>query len=321
MNETAIIVIGALNTDIIASELATFPRPNDPVYGGKLVIGPGGKSGNIASMAGKLSSQNAVAIISRTVKDPYGLWQKPIDGLQSAGVNTDFVKIMSGSETSEMPSVALVAVDKSGNNMCFILPGISEQFSEADVDAATPLFEAASKNHGIFALSLECPAATARHAIKKAVEMGIRVALDPGGVVEGADITDLLGEKPYIFKPNEFEAQAVTGIKITDMESAKQAAVKLKALGAQNVLITHGEKGAYLFGEDEEAHIPAPALDAGPIRDATGCGDQTMATLCVFLKAGKSLSEASEAAILAGTLQFHKLGIQPVSKEEIEARL
>ena len=34
---------------------------------------------------------------------------------------------------------------------------------------------------------------------------------------------------------------------------------------------------------------------------------------------GKPVEEAAKVAVLAGTLQFHKLGIQPVTKDELEA--
>jgi ribokinase len=321
MQNTNLIVIGALNTDIICKGLDQFPRPNDPVYGGKLIIGPGGKPGNIASMAGRLAPPGSVAIVSKTVEDVYGLWQQPVLGLQKAGVNTDFVTILKSSETPHYPSVALVAVDKQGNNMCFIVPGISQEFSEEDIDKASPLFEAVARNKGIFALTLECPLSTARYAIAKAKALGIKIALDPGGLVEGMDITDLIQEQPYILKPNEFEAKMITGLTITDFATAQQAAEKLKQLGAQNILITHGERGAYLFGDGESLHIPTPSVEADATKDATGCGDQSMATLCVYLQAGISFKKAAEAAVLAGTMQFHRVGIQPISKEELDAQL
>jgi ribokinase len=321
MDDISLIVIGALNTDIICDGLDQFPRPNDPVYGGNLVIGPGGKPGNIASMAGWLAPAGTVAIISKTVQDVHGLWQHPVTGLKKAGVNTEFVTVLKNTETTRQPSVALVAVDKQGNNMCFVMPGISQDFNEEDIDKATHLFEAVAKNKGILALTLECPLLTTRHAIAKAKALGIRVALDPGGVVEGVDITDLIHEQPYILKPNEFEAKIITGITVTDFETAKQAAGKLKQLGAQNVLITHGEQGAYLFGDDTPMHIPIPDIQADDPKDVTGCGDQSMATLCINLLANKSLKEAAEAAVVAGTLQYHRLGIQPITKEELDAQL
>jgi ribokinase len=316
MDSTSLIVIGMLNTDIFA-HVSHFPRPNDPVYGGRLQIGPGGKPGNIARMAGLLMPANSVAMIGRTVKDSYNLWKEPVDGLEAAGVNTDYIKILDDAQTDKLPSVALGGVDKDGNNLFFVLPGVSEDFSIEDIDDARPIFESAANNSGFLALTLECPLVTTIRAVDIAGELGIKVAFDPGGITEDTDITKILKANPYIVKPNEFEAEHITGIKVTDFNSASEAADRLKELGAQNVLITHGENGAYLFGGEASEHIPIPDVEGGEQRDATGCGDQALATLCAHLQAGKTLQVAAKAAVLAGTLQFYKAGCQPLTREEL----
>jgi ribokinase len=131
------------------------------------------------------------------------------------------------------------------------------------------------------------------------------------------EIVDLI-QGVYLVKPNEHEAKMLTGVEVIDYASARVAAHRLQELGAQNVLITHGEHGAYLFMESGESHIPIPQVSAGSDRDATGCGDQAMATLCAYLQMGRSLEKAAEVAVLAGTLQFYKSGIQPITQAEIE---
>jgi bifunctional ADP-heptose synthase (sugar kinase/adenylyltransferase) len=52
-------------------------------------------------------------------------------------------------------------------------------------------------------------------------------------------------------------------------------------------------------------------------QDETGCGDQVMAALCAFLSGGEDLQSAAAKAILAGTLQFYRTGIQPITLEDI----
>jgi sugar/nucleoside kinase (ribokinase family) len=59
----------------------------------------------------------------------------------------------------------------------------------------------------------------------------------------------------------------------------------------------------------------------GEVCDETGCGDQTTATLCALLSQGPDMARAVRTAILAGTLQFHRRGIQPVTREELDAYL
>ncbi|MEK7599506.1 MAG: PfkB family carbohydrate kinase [Patescibacteria group bacterium] len=321
MDQTSLIVIGAVNTDLIASGISGFPKPNQLARGEHFKIGPGGKSRNIAAMAGYLMPEGSVAMIARTAEDSFGLWKPPMDDLAKARVNTDYIRVMKASETDKFPSIALLGVDADGNNQCFMIMGASDDFSTQDIDDAAPLFDAAKQNQGIFALSLECPLDTARHAIDKAHSLGLRTILDPGGIIDTMDISDLLRQGVYLIKPNEHEAELITGMVVNDFDSARVAADKLKQEGAKNVLITNGENGAYLFTEQEELHIPIPQVADGGEKDATGCGDQTMAVLCAYLQEGKSLVEAAKIAVLAGTLQFYKAGIQPITKQELEAQL
>jgi ribokinase len=170
----------------------------------------------------------------------------------------------------------------------------------------------------MLAMSMECPLATAKHAILRAASRGMSIALDPGGMESGAQVKALLNEKILIFKPNEHEAQMVTGIAVKDFNSAKRAAQKILKTGVQSVLITVGKAGAYLFNNSLAEQIPIPKLKLAKTKDETGCGDQTMAALCVFLQAGDDILSAATKAVLAGTLQFHRTGIQPVTKTEFK---
>ena len=148
--------------------------------------------------------------------------------------------------------------------------------------------------------------------------MGIKVFFDPGGIMEGNDYSGLLEQKIHLIKPNEHEAQILTGVHITDFESAREAAKIMLGWGIENVVITHGVKGSYVFNNESEANIPIPHLEQPERCDATGCGDQTMAVLCAEMVKGKGVIDATKTAVLAGTLQFFKIGIQPLKREEVE---
>jgi ribokinase len=311
------IVIGSLNTDLVAVGIKQFPKPGEHVYGKELLIGPGGKSRNIADMLANLAPKNSVAMVGRTVKDPYGLWRQPMDALAKVGVNTDYVNVLEYETANKLPGIALIPVDQKGNNQIFVLPGVSDDFSVADIDAATALFSEVATNNGTLVLTLECPLDTATYAVKQANKHGLKVMFDPGGIEADNDLSELIAAGIYLIKPNEHEAKMLTGITVTDFETARQAAAKLQEQGVANVLITAGVNGAYLFSSDTQVHIPIPAVNTGEEKDETGCGDQTMAALCALLQDGKPIKEAAELAILAGTLQFHRTGIKPVSKSDL----
>lgn len=311
------IVIGSLNTDLVATGLTRFPKPGEHVYGKQLLIGPGGKSRNIAEMMGNLAEPNTVAMIGITVKDQYGLWKPPLDALSKVHVSTDHVTILDQKDPNQLPGIAIIAVDQSGNNQIVALPGVTNDFSVSDIDRAASLFQEVAQENGYLISTLECPPETALYAIRKAKGLGIKVLLDPGGILENSDSSDLLKSGLYLLKPNEHEAKILTGLDVTNFDSAEQAARKLQAYGIENVMITHGEHGAYLFTPDSKLHVPIPTIPTTDEIDATGCGDQTMATLCSELQSGKSLEEAAKLAVLAGTLQFHRHGIKPVTRGKL----
>lgn len=312
------IVIGSLNTDLVATGIKQFPKPGEHVYGKELLIGPGGKSRNIADMLAQLSPSGSITMVGRTVKDHYGLWKAPIDALHSVGVNTDYVSILDFADTQKLPGIALIPVDEQGNNQIFVLPGISNDFSTSDIDNATSLFEQVGKNNGVLVLTLECPLPTAIYAVRLTNKHGLKVLFDPGGIENDSDLDELIEAGIYLIKPNEHEAKILTDIDVIDFESAKRAAARLHEQGIENVLITAGVNGAYLFTKDTDKYIPIPEITSpGNEKDETGCGDQTMAALCAFIQQGKSLTEATQLAVLAGTLQFHRTGIKPVELSEL----
>lgn len=312
------IVIGGLHTDIIASGVDKILASGEYTHGKELQIGPGGKSRNIAQMIAALSKKQTVAMIGKTSQDPFQLWKPPIQALQKAGVNIDFVQQLPFEKIKQFPAIALIPVDKKGNNQIYVLSGINNYFLPEDVDRAEVLFETAHKNSGVLILTLEQPLATAIHAVKKAKQYSLKVLFDLGGIEENLDNKELLQQEMFLIKPNEHEAKILTGVTVTGFETAKKAAYKLLNNGISNVFITHGKKGGYLFNKNLGKHIMIPTIKIGSIKDETGCGDQTMAAIAFALQEGKDIVQAAKIGILAGTLQFYKSGIKPVTKKELE---
>lgn len=317
-SDVGLIVIGGLNTDITALGVQKLLSPGELTRSGRLLIGPGGKSCNLARMAAPLVAPHEVFMIARTSRDPHGLWRVPLQALRDAGVNTDFVKAVDFEEAGQYPGVALIPVNKEGENQIYCLPGINDSFLPRDIENAASLFEATGAA-GMLALTLEMPLDTAVHAVRKAVSSGMRVVLDPGGMDAASDYLELLGLDLFLLAPNEHEAGMLTGIDVEDMDSARAAARRLMDHGITNIVLTHGGKGAYVFTREEEAHIPARQIHEVDVADATGCGDQVTAVLCAEILKGKSVMKASELAVRAGTLQYHRPGIRPLTREELEA--
>jgi ribokinase len=317
MSDHLVIVPGGLNTDILALGVDRILGEGELTLGGELQIGPGGKARNMAQMAAVHLGPGKVAMIGRSSADPFGLWKIPIDSLKNSGVDTTCVQVSDFNDCGgKFPGIALIPVDKQGKNQIYVLPGVNRDFSSRDIEEAELLFENSSQKK-ILVMALEIPLDVVEYCIEKAARNKIRVILDPGGITESID--GLLTPKIFLLKPNEFEAEIITGIKINDFESAGRAAQIILSRGVQNVFITHGSKGGYLFGENMEISLPVSQRISGQIRDETGCGDQVTATVAACLATGRDLLDAARLSIIAGTLQFYKAGIQPINKRELES--
>jgi ribokinase len=315
MAKPLVIVPGGMNTDIVGLGVERLLSAGELTLGGQLRIGPGGKARNMAQMAAAYLGPGTVAMIGRTSMDPFGFWRVPMQALESAGVDVTHIKALDFEEAGcRYPGIALIPVDGKGRNQIYVLPGVNADFGAEDVDGAEALFLAENRAL-ILLLAMEIPLSTVGHCLDKAKALDIPSILDPGGMC-GA-VEGLLDERISLLKPNEHEAAILTGYPIEDFVSAGVAADSLLGRGVQNVLITHGARGAYFFSPSSRFHVPVPKVPASRVRDETGCGDQVSALLAACLAEGLDIEEAVRLSVLGGTLQFHRAGIQPVTHEEL----
>lgn len=104
--------------------------------------------------------------------------------------------------------------------------------------------------------------------------------------------------KLIALKPNELEAEELTGIAITDADSLHRAAQHLLAAGLQQVYISLGVNGIYAENRaGERCHVPCPKVD---VINATGGGDAMVAAIAACMCRGDSLTETAKTAIAAG---------------------
>jgi ribokinase len=107
--------------------------------------------------------------------------------------------------------------------------------------------------------------------------------------------------------PNETEAEAITGVTITDTPSAERAAVLIQDRGVKNVIITLGETGAFVKSENYTGLIPG--VKVNPV-DTTAAGDVFNGALSVAISEGKSLYDAVIFANKAASISVTRMGAQ-----------
>ena len=143
---------------------------------------------------------------------------------------------------------------------------------------------------------------------------GIPVVVDP----KGTDYARYGGVT--ILTPNRKEAEAATGIAITDDDSLCRVADRLlEQADLKALLITRSEQGMSLFPADgEPAHIPTVARE---VFDVTGAGDTVLAMLGLALAGGWSFVEAARLANIAAGIAVAKVGTSTVAPAEIIAEV
>jgi len=286
-----IIVVGSSNTDMVI-KADKLPLPGETVLGGKFFMNPGGKGANQAVTAARLSGD--VTFVTKIGDDIFG--HQALQHFQREKIVTEYITI-----DAEHPSgVALINVDGKGENCIAVAPGSNSQLKPTDVETALEMAD----REAITLLQLEIPLPTVEYAIRKSYEKGFKVLLNPA---PAQALPSSLFSLLYLITPNETEAELLTGIRVIDTATARQAAVKLQALGVPNVVITLGARGAYLHTESISGLMPPPPVTA---IDTTAAGDCFNGALAVALAENRCLEEAVAFACKVASVSVTRLGAQ-----------
>ena len=301
MRRPKITVIGSSNTDLVV-KAPKLPGPGETVLGREFTIAPGGKGGNQAVAIARLGGD--VTLVTKLGMDTFG--DQRLEAFKQDGMSTDFVF-----RDQDVPSgVALIFVDDDGENMIVVDQGANARLSPDDVDKARSAIVSAD----MVVLQLETTMEAVEHAVDTAVDSDVPVLLDPA---PGRKLEISLIEKIYCIKPNETEAEILTGIEVTDDDTARKAGERLLEFGAENAIITLGKRGAMLVTAAESSLVPGFEVDAV---DATAAGDAFTGGLAYALASGSELKESVEFANAVAALAVTRMGAQPSmpTREELE---
>jgi len=194
--------------------------------------------------------------------------------------------------------VAPIFIDTSGQNSILVVKGANDHLSPEDVEAAAGVIESA----GVLILQFEIPLATVYHALDLAHRCGVRTIVNPAP----AAATDLsrLFKTDYLI-PNETEAEALTGIAICDLETARTSAARLVNSGFNRVIITLGDNGALFASKTETYHLAA--FPVHPV-DTSGAGDAFIGSFAFGISNGLTDREAIAGANIYAALSTTKSG-------------
>ena len=298
-------VLGSLNVDTIL-RIPRLLQPGETLKMDDIGVAGGGKGANQAISAAR--SKSHVTFIGGVGNDVQG--EMMLKLLKEDGININNV-----AKLNEGTGQAFILLQESGENSIVIYGGANQAIKTTVIQNAMNDI----KDSDFLVAQFETPLEVTNEAFKLARELNVKTILNPA---PATDILDELKKNIDLIIPNETEAELLTGIKVVDEDTCRQAADKLIDQGINNVIITLGKQGAYYKTKDGVCEL-VPAFKVKAI-DTTAAGDTFIGALVSKLDTSFSnLREAIIYASKASSLAVQRLGAIPSIpyKDDVEKQL
>ncbi|EJL6399421.1 ribokinase [Vibrio navarrensis] len=299
-----LVVLGSVNADHVL-QVPSFPRPGETLHGRNYQVIPGGKGANQAVAAARLGADTG--FIACVGDDAFGINIR--ESFKMDGINTVGVKMQPNCPTG----IAMIQVADSGENSICISAEANAKLSAQAIESDLDRIRAAR----FLLMQLETPICGIERAASVAKAAKTNVILNPA---PARMLSDELLACVAMITPNETEAELLTGITVTDDESAQLAANKLHAKGVEMVLITLGAKGVWLSENGRGQLISGFKVDAV---DTTAAGDTFNGALVTGLLEDMPLESAIKFAHAAAAISVTRFGAQTSipTRKEVDAFL
>ena len=300
----SILVLGGINMGLLTKS-SRLPMPGETLRGERFYSSPGGKGATQAVAAARLGAN--VKMVGRVGNDLFG--PALIDALRNDNIDVSGIAV----DPDHASGVGVIILDADGQNHVLATYGANLLCDDEQLRST----EARLHYVDTLVLQMEIPFEVSTKAARAAKRRGIRVILDP------APAADIPPEAyPYldVVCPNQTEAEFHTGIAVTDVQSARAAAVALLGRGVSVAIVKMGELGTYFASSEGGGFLPPFPVD---VVDTTSAGDAFHGALAVALSEGKSLEDAVRFGAAAGALAVTRHGVQdsmPI-RAEVEALL
>jgi ribokinase len=290
-----IVVVGSVNLDLVCTA-ERIPVPGETLTGANFQTFYGGKGANQAVAVGRLGYP--VSMVAKVGDDEFG--PRLRNGLRAAGVNVRAVGTAKGTASG----VALISVDRKGQNSIIVVPGANGRLLPRDLEKALPVLRSA----GMILAQLEVPMETVEYLCGAAQRLKVPLMLDPA---PARPIPLRMLRQVTYLTPNESETCTLcdAGGRDLNLSTAAEFAQILRSQGAANVIIKMGGSGAYVSGANGFARrVPAFKVKAV---DSTAAGDAFNGGLAVALMRGKTLEEAVRFGAAVAAISVTRRGAQP----------
>lgn len=298
-----VLVVGSINMDLVV-KVDEIPKVGETLHGEELVQIPGGKGANQAVAISKLGNQ--VVFLGKVGDDAYG--QELIRSMNKSGVDTSLIE---GCDSNT--GMALINVDKAGNNNIVVIPGanfkVDKEYLHRNIDA----FNKAR----IVLLQLEIPVETVKESLRIAKDLGKISILNPAPAIH---LDDEIIKNVDILIPNEHELERISKVEISDDNSLLEATSILLAKGIKEIIVTLGQKGVLYVNKEGHTFYQACLVDAV---DTTAAGDSFIGGFIAAYLRGLDMGKAIDIGQTAASITVQRLGAQSSlpSLEEVEKKI
>lgn len=275
-----IAVVGSANMDLVGLA-ARLPLPGETVLGDDFLMTPGGKGANQAIAAARAGGRTT--FLGAIGSDAFGVTINA--RLTAAGVDASHVRTSYGSS-----GVAVIMVDRSGENSILVSPGANGGFT-----TLTEAEHRAIADADVLICQLEIPVETVTEAMRTARTSGTRTILN---AAPARSLPPELLENVDLLVVNETEASTISGRAEIDMPA-------LLALVPRVVLTLSGAGSRYADRDGTDTQVPPFAVE---VVDTTAAGDAFTGAIAVAWGEGRPLVEAVRWANAAGAACVRHVG-------------
>lgn len=298
--------LGSINTDFVIS-VPRMPLKGESMKGSGFLCGQGGKGANQAAACKKLGC-GTVRFIGAVGTDSFG--DELLRALNGCGVDTAGVRRVDGVGSG----ACIILLDESeGDNRLIVDLGANLCVDEATLRAC--LREAGPGD--VFVTQLEVNPDAVQAGLTLAKQKGMFTVLNPA---PAAPLPEEIYGTIDLVVLNETEALLLTGVSVTDAESAEKSAACFLHRGVREVVITAGRDGCYYCDGD---HVIHRAADDAERVDPTSAGDTFIGALISKKVRGISVVDALDFASAASAITVSRKGAQVSipTLAEVEERL
>lgn len=288
-----VVIMGSLNLDTII-KISRMPVPGETLLTDYKANSPGGKGANQAVAAARAGSDTS--FIGKIGKDQSGAYM--LKCLKDEAIDT--VSVLYDEKVGT--GAAEIFLYPDGQNSILVYGGANQTLSVDEVEKNADKIASAD----FLIAQFEVPQAAILAGFKIAKQNNVKTVLNPA---PAQNINPEIIKLTDILIPNETESEALTGIKITDIDSMSQTRKAFARMGVNNIIVTVGSRGAYYATKETDGFQAANKVQAV---DTTAAGDTFIGALTAKLnKNFTNLLEAISFAQKASAITVQRVGAQP----------